>query len=45
MDSKKCYKFYKDAIGKQNDVPKSHKYIWYRNILNMLKETEKKIIM
>ena len=40
--SKKCYKFYKDAIGKQKDVPKSQKYIQYRNILNKLKKIEKR---
>ena len=40
--SKKCYKFYKYAIGKEKDVPKSQKYIQYRNILNRLKKTQKR---
>ena len=43
--SKKFYKFYKDANGKQKDVPKSHKYQQYRNILNRLKKTKKEIIL
>ena len=34
--SKKCYNLCKDAIGEKKDVPKSKKYIQYRNILNRL---------
>ena len=40
--SKICCKFYKDAIGKQNNVPRGQKYIWYRNILNRLKKIKKR---